>query len=221
MPDRSAAIHMSSIADELLDPGPATPGRSTNSVRRLLLVVAASAVLLLPVAAFASETALPGDVLYPVKVAFERVRVVFDARVESRHRIEEAEIMVNREVDADLVRERLRIAEDGLGDSDLDLQRRIDTLQLQLKSALETGSSTEPDPHRDRDQDQGGTLEPGAESNQPSTQTPNATAPGGSNNSDSSGGDGSDAGSGDGNREGSGSGATDPLRESGDSRSSP
>lgn len=184
MPDRSAAIHIASIQDELIDPGPATRIRPATSVRRLLLVVAATMALLIPAAAFAADDAVPGDVLYPVKVAFEQVRSVFDSDIETRHRVEEAETMIENEANPDLVRERLRIAEEGSGDVAPDIQRRIDTVRDRLDSAQEPASGVEPDRQHDREQDQADTSEPGAESDGQRKQTGTTTAPRGGDSVD-------------------------------------
>ena len=56
-------------------PTPAVPGRTRRMAARVL--VAAAMAVLLPTAGWAaSEDALPGDVLYPVKRAFEQLRLV-------------------------------------------------------------------------------------------------------------------------------------------------
>lgn len=66
------------------------------TVRRSLAgALAAMFVVAAPVGmAVAAEDAIPGDILYPVKQATERVRAVFDDDVEATHRVEEVERLV-------------------------------------------------------------------------------------------------------------------------------
>ena len=63
--------------------------------RRLAGALAAVFVVAAPVGmAVAAEDAVPGDILYPMKQATERVRAVFDDEVEATHRVEEVERLV-------------------------------------------------------------------------------------------------------------------------------
>ena len=63
--------------------------------RRLAGALAAVFVVVAPVGmAVAAEDSVPGDILYPMKQATERVRAVFDDEVEATHRVEEVERLV-------------------------------------------------------------------------------------------------------------------------------
>lgn len=75
---------------------PPTPVPVGFTVRRRLAgALAAVFVVAAPVGmAVAAEDAVPGDVLYPMKQATERVRAVFDDEVEATHRVEEVERLV-------------------------------------------------------------------------------------------------------------------------------
>ena len=53
-------------------------------------------MVLLPGAALAAEGAVPGDLLYPVKIAAERVLLLVDPNIEAEHRIEELEMSWSR-----------------------------------------------------------------------------------------------------------------------------
>lgn len=63
--------------------------------RRVASALAAVFVVAAPVGmAVAAEDSVPGDFLYPMKQATERVRAVFDDEVEATHRVEEVERLV-------------------------------------------------------------------------------------------------------------------------------
>ncbi len=79
-----------------LKSAPRTPVPAGFALRRRLAgALAAVFVVAAPVGmAVAAEDAVPGDILYPMKQATERVRAVFEDEVEATHRIEEVERLV-------------------------------------------------------------------------------------------------------------------------------
>ena len=75
-------------------PPPPVPAGFTLR-RKLAGALTAVFVVAAPVGmAVAAEDAVPGDILYPMKQATERVRAVFDDEVEATHRVEEVERLV-------------------------------------------------------------------------------------------------------------------------------
>ncbi len=103
--------------------------RHPRGRRRLVLAVAMLLVLQAGVV-WAAEGALPGDLLYPVKVAYEAPRSLFDPDVRLRHRVEEAERTVDVAPDrvADAITRADRVI-DQSPDSDPALQRRLDAVR--------------------------------------------------------------------------------------------
>lgn len=149
--EATASRHMSEIRSELAAPGAFFPHRSRTSVRRTIVALAAAVLLLVPAAAVASDGSLPGEAMYPVKIAFERFWVVFDGDVQVRNRVEEAETMIDRGWEPELVLERLRIAESGEATVSGELRRRIDVVRdrVQLREGRDLveveGNSGTPD----------------------------------------------------------------------------
>lgn len=85
--------HLSVLRGELSRRRPRT-GRLR---RRAVVTLVAATVTVLPVGvAAAAQGAVPGDVLYPVKLATERVQRLVDRDVASRHRVEELEVLLER-----------------------------------------------------------------------------------------------------------------------------
>ncbi len=84
--------HLAAIEAALLQ-APAARVRRRRS--RRAIVLAAAALVALPVgAAVASDNAVPGDVLYPVKMAVEPIVAVLGNDVRAEHRVEELDRIV-------------------------------------------------------------------------------------------------------------------------------
>lgn len=67
---------------------------------RRAVLLAAAALLVLPIgAAIASDSAAPGDVLYPVKMAVEPIVAMFGSDVRAERRVDELERLVDRTTD--------------------------------------------------------------------------------------------------------------------------
>lgn len=79
--------------------------------RRAVLIGVALGVLATGGAALAAESAVPGDLLYPVKQVTESVRSVFDDEVVAQHRVEELDELLERRAPAADVEEGLVVAE--------------------------------------------------------------------------------------------------------------
>ncbi len=65
---------------------------------RTALILVAS-VLAIPAAALASNSALPGDALYPIKQATEQVVGLVDRDVVATHRVDELAVLIDRQTD--------------------------------------------------------------------------------------------------------------------------
>ena len=118
--------HLDSISSEI---------RSTAAprVRRLrLLAIGVALVLLLPVIALASEGAVPGDFLYPVKRAVEPIARIFDADVVAEHRVEEVEDLLDREASSDVIHDHVDEAREAVTDHQSELSDRIDAVVTEL-----------------------------------------------------------------------------------------
>lgn len=142
MPTQTAGIHLVAIRRELVDPGPVvTPLRRTPR-RRLVAVLAAVFVLLLPAAAIASDDAVPGDVLYPVKRSAEWAWSFVDPGVRARHRVEELETVIARNAPLDEVSARLADAEAALTDGEeTELLPRLERARDRVRAQYGPGGS--------------------------------------------------------------------------------
>ena len=103
--------HLASIESEL------TQLRTPRLARRRLLAVALATVLLFPVAAFAAENSVPGDLLYPLKRAVEPVVAVFNDDVVATHRVEEVERLFEREAPVEVLEDHVSVARDAVVDA--------------------------------------------------------------------------------------------------------
>jgi hypothetical protein len=101
--------------------------------RRLrFLAVGIAILLLLPVIALASEGSVPGDFLYPVKRAVEPIVEVFDVDVAAERRVEEIEILLDREAPAELIHDHVDEAREAVTDHWSELSDRIDVVVTEL-----------------------------------------------------------------------------------------
>ena len=169
MAPETAERHLVEIRRELRSPGPAVV-RPPRRRRRLAVVLAAIGLLLLPAAAaIAAEDAVPGDLLYPVKRTTEWVRSVIDSDIDTVHRIEELETVLDRHAPVDVVTDRLSDADAAVTDhlEHLDrLARARDRIATDYQGgpgtdapATDDPAGADPDgegPAPDRERDQSG-----------------------------------------------------------------
>ncbi len=85
--------------DQIPETGPAVIPRWKTAWRRWAVSVAALGTALVPVAAIASDSAVPGDLLYPVKLTVERIQIIFDRDIDAEHRVSELENLIDRQAD--------------------------------------------------------------------------------------------------------------------------
>jgi hypothetical protein len=93
-----------------------------RSLRRLPLMLAA-ALLLIPLAALASELSVPGDFLHPIKRFLEPAWSLLDGDVRARHRVEELEALIEGQGSQSLIEQQVTEAEAAVGDHPLLLPR--------------------------------------------------------------------------------------------------
>jgi hypothetical protein len=173
-----AERHLAYVADELKNP--AAPSRYQQPRRiKMGALVSATLLVLLPGAAFAADGAVPGDSLYPIKLAFERVLALVDRNIEAEHRIEELEILVDRAVPYEELFDGLQEADRSVQDRDVpnDLLDRLDVVRGRV--ANEYGPDRDIPPLRDRSGEPGDGDRPPADDNsgQPRPSTTTAVPP--------------------------------------------
>lgn len=129
MSEDSRASHLASIESALQ--AQAVPAQPVVRARRRLSVIAVTAALvILPTGiAFAAESSLPGDALYPIKKVTETVRSWVDDEVVAEHRIDELERLVLSDAPADVIADQVDRAtqEVDLLSSDHELRPRFDS----------------------------------------------------------------------------------------------
>jgi hypothetical protein len=108
--------HLAHIANEMRQ-------RPRRQRRPRLAIAIAALVVMIPVAGLASESALPGELLHPVKRLFEPAWSLVDDEIRGRHRIEELEVMVERQFAPVLIDRQVRQAEAAVGDRPVLRQR--------------------------------------------------------------------------------------------------
>ena len=133
--------HRSAIASALRAQRRAPRGRGR------ILAFALALVLLIPVVALASQEAVPGDLLYPVKRFFEPVVQVFDQDVAAEHRVRELEILFERDAPIEVIDHQIDVAREVVTDRHPQLRDRIDRVILDLGSKR----ADVEDPARDED----------------------------------------------------------------------
>ncbi|MEX0698101.1 MAG: hypothetical protein WD354_00075 [Acidimicrobiia bacterium] len=132
--------------------------------RRGLTLILIGAVLLVPLAAVAAESSLPGELLYPVKRILEPVRALFDQEVVANNRVDELEILVERRVARPTIDHPIREAETAVATRERpELRQRLDALIERIEREPDVG----PAPPT--------TTRPTVDTTTPSTQLPETT----------------------------------------------
>lgn len=104
--------------------------RSSGRGRALSLALAL--VLLVPVMALAAENAVPGDFLYPVKIAVEPVVRVFDYDAPAERRVREVEVLWERDAADEVIVQHVDVAREAVPDYQPTLSDRIDQVAHDL-----------------------------------------------------------------------------------------
>lgn len=172
---------MSAIRAELQLPPRTTSDQQTGSLRRLALAAVAASVLLLPAMAIASDDAVPGDLLFPVKTSVESIWQIVDPEIVGRHRVEEVEQLIQREAPAETIAERIRLAEAVVDASDPVLLARLEQVRRTIQTRTGQPSVVDRGNGAGFTQPQGNTDQPGT-GNPQSSDTP-GDPPGGTNRS--------------------------------------
>ena len=107
-------------------------------------------VLLVPVLALASQEAVPGDLLYPIKRLVEPVVQSFDEDASVEHRVRELEVLFERDAPIGVIDHQIDVARDVVTDRYPHLRDRIDrvihNLDLRRTDAEEPASDSDHDP---------------------------------------------------------------------------
>lgn len=112
-------------------------------LRRLrLMAVALALVLMVPVLALAAERSVPGDLLYPVKRLVEPLVGVVDSEIEAEHRVEEVEILLERDAPAHIIRDHADVARETVSGDHPELSDRIDRVATDLRERESPDSET-------------------------------------------------------------------------------
>ncbi len=102
--------------------------------RRVALWAAAVFTVGLPAGAVAAEDSIPGDLLYPVKLAVEPVRALFDSDVIAVHRVEELEEIVELDASPAEVDRALERADDATESvTSPELTQRVERVRQMLR----------------------------------------------------------------------------------------
>jgi hypothetical protein len=146
MSEETVVAHFGAIADAI-GSAVAVPGPSRwLSWRRWLAGLLIGAGVLVPTAAIASDSAVPGDALYSVKKLLEPLVSILDDDVVAEHRIEEAEVLAERGGDRQIILELIDEATDALAGHDSPgLRMRLDALTDRM-SDRPTSRDVSPEP---------------------------------------------------------------------------
>lgn len=144
--------HLDAVAQELRHPSATVRFKPARRIK-VATLVAGAILMVLPAAALAAEDAVPGDLLYPIKRATERVWLIVDPNIDAKHRIEELETVVDREAPADEVGDRLTDAEQTVRNRDVptDLLDRLDTVRDRVSTDDNDDTPQEPETTDSRD----------------------------------------------------------------------
>ena len=131
--DATRERQLAAIASALVEPsGPVAVPPRRRRVLRPVTAVALAAVLLIPVAAVASDDAIPGDALFPVKRAAELVWSGFDSDIAARHRVEEVEEAMRRGESEARIQDLLAKASAAVATAGPELEQRLRRLRGQI-----------------------------------------------------------------------------------------
>lgn len=133
MPPDAARTHLAEIHRELRSPGVPIVRAKRRPLRAFATAVAVAVVMLIPTAAIASDGAVPGDVLYPVKRAIEWPWSLVDGDVRPRHRIEELEIVIERNESLEVIEARLSAADEAV-EGNGDLAPRLERARSRIRA---------------------------------------------------------------------------------------
>lgn len=162
--DHGRQRHLGAIEQALeLAPAVDASTRRWSTRRRIAGAVLAASMLGPAGVAFAAQSALPGDALYPTKRAIEQVQVVLDPAVVARHRLDELSALVERADVSSAVSVAFAEAENAMSllPADSELHAQWATLRAQIEESdasdsavsgdepspgpeSQTGSATEP-----------------------------------------------------------------------------
>lgn len=127
MNDATKEAHRASMGDVLSAIGASAPTVRAPWWRARVPALVAAVLVVLPVGtAIASESAVPGDLLYPVKRFVEPVRSVVDSDVVAQHRVDELAHLMDIPTQAERLTDAVEDARDAVRDLPIDHRLRTD-----------------------------------------------------------------------------------------------
>ncbi len=144
------------ISAALAAAGPVTKRHRLAGWRRWLATVAVSVSALVPAAAVASESAVPGDALYSIKRALEPLVELINSDVVAEHRVEELEVLEVTGADQELFDSLVLEATDAVARTDAQpLSDRLDAVVARRTDrATDQIEDREEDQRQDRQEEQ-------------------------------------------------------------------
>lgn len=143
--------HTSSIGEALSTVGSVQARPPMSWWRMRVPALGAALLVVLPVGtAIAAESALPGDLLYPVKRVVEPVRSIIDSDVVARHRVDELVRFLDAPVATDRLPDALRDAREAV--SDLPIGHDLHVVFDQLTDRATDTRTSDAAPHREADE---------------------------------------------------------------------
>ncbi len=133
--------HQASISVALSTAGATTRGIVTRRRRVRMPALVAGLMIVLPLgSAIASESAVPGDLLYPIKRLVEPIRSVVDSDIAAEHRVKELAHLIDSPASSRRVADAVSDARDAVSELPPDHQLRTDLDRL-TDRARDTGAS--------------------------------------------------------------------------------
>lgn len=112
--------------------------------RKWALGVVTAALVAGPVAGVASEGALPGDPLYPVKLTIEPVRALFDSDVVAEHRVAELDGLIETDASVEVIEDQIDVTRDALATVDApSLEQDFDRLVEEFDRVRRVGHGSD------------------------------------------------------------------------------
>ena len=153
-------VHEASMGDALNTVGGAPVAVRTPRWRLRVPALAAALLIVLPVGtAFASEDAVPGDLLYPIKRLVEPIRSVVDSDVVPQHRVDELARLLDIPDEAHRLTDAVTDARDAV--SDLPVGHHLRTDLDRLTDRVTDAATVDVPSHDDVESDHPETDTPG------------------------------------------------------------
>lgn len=157
--------HTKEIASALqtFEPPPRVAAPRRSRVRRMAITALLAGAVVLPMgAAVATEDAMPGDILYPIKLMVEPFVAIVDAEVAATHRVEELSVLVGSGAGTDRINNAVHAARRELDALPFDHQ-----LWVRFNTATDRLAVDVPEEPRPPSTDRDGTRQPDRDTSDP------------------------------------------------------